>query len=64
MRQVVAHYFQEHSMSVSAVSNRAGLNRHLAVMNPCLILLDARLGQDDGLDVLREIRAYRMFRLS
>jgi two-component system OmpR family response regulator len=58
MRQVVARYFEEHSMPVSAVSNRAGLNRHLAVMNPCLILLDVRLGQDDGLDVLREIRAH------
>jgi hypothetical protein len=41
MRQMVA------SMPVSAVSNRAGLNRHLAVMNPCLILLDLRAGQDD-----------------
>jgi two-component system, OmpR family, response regulator len=58
MRQMVARYFEEHSMPVSAVSNRAGLNRHLAVMNPCLILLDLRLGQDDGLDVLREIRAH------
>jgi two-component system, OmpR family, response regulator len=58
MRQMVARYFEEHSMPVSAVSNRAELSRHLAVMNPCLILLDLRLGQDDGLDVLREIRAH------
>jgi two-component system, OmpR family, response regulator len=58
MRQMVARYFEEHSMPVSAVSNRAGLNRHLAVMSPCLILLDLRLGQDYGLDVLREIRAH------
>jgi len=27
-------------------------------MNPCLILLEVRLGQDDGLDVLREIRSH------
>jgi two-component system, OmpR family, response regulator len=58
MRQMVARYFEEHSMPVSAVSNRAGLTHHLAVMNPCLILLDRRLGQEDGLDVLREIRAH------
>src|SRR3984893_18851234 len=58
MRQMVARYFEEHSMPVSAVSNRAELSRHLAVMNPCLILLDLGLGQDDGLDVLREIRAH------
>src|SRR3984893_8314762 len=58
MRQMVARYFQEHSMPVSAVSDRAGLNRHLAVMNPCLILLDLQLGRGDGLDVLRQIRAH------
>ena len=58
MRETVARYFEEHSIPVSAVSNRAGLSRHLAVMNPCLILLEVRLGQDDGLDVLREIRAH------
>jgi DNA-binding response OmpR family regulator len=52
MREMVARYFEEHSIPVSAVSNRAGLSRHLAVMNPCLILLEVRLGQDDGLDVL------------
>jgi two-component system, OmpR family, response regulator len=39
MREMVARYFEEHSIPVSAVSNRAGLSRHLAVMNPCLILL-------------------------
>src|SRR5258708_4709329 len=58
MRQLVARYFEEHGMPVRAVSNRAGLNRHLAVMNPCLVLLDLQLGQDDGLDVLREIRTH------
>src|SRR5260370_26443186 len=58
IRQMVARYFEEHSMAVSAVSNRARLNRHLAVMNPCLILLDLQLGRDDGLDVLRQLRAH------
>ena len=58
MREMVVRYFEEHSIPVSAVSNRAGLSRHLAVTNPCLIVLDLPLGQDDGLDVLREIRAH------
>ena len=58
MREMVARYFEEHSIPASAASNRAGLSRHLAVTNPCLILLEVRLGQDDGLDVLREIRAH------
>jgi two-component system OmpR family response regulator len=58
MHQVVARYFEDHNVPVSAVSDRVGLNHHLAATNPCLILLDLRLGQDDGLDLLREIRTY------
>src|SRR3984893_2203519 len=38
-------------------SNRTELNRHLAGTVPSLIILDLRLGQDDGLDLLREIRS-------
>jgi DNA-binding response OmpR family regulator len=34
------------------------LNRHLQTSLPSLIILDLRLGQDDGLDLLREIRAH------
>jgi two-component system, OmpR family, response regulator len=58
MRRMVARYFEEHNVPVSAVSNRASLNHHLEAMNPCLILLDLGLGQDDGLDLLKEIRAH------
>src|SRR5260370_357023 len=58
MREMVARYFEEHSIPVSAVSNRAGLSRHLAVMYPCVGLLEGRLGQDACLDVLEEILAH------
>ena len=41
-----------------AASNRAELLRHLEKTRPSLIILDLRLGQDDGLDLLREIRSH------
>jgi DNA-binding response OmpR family regulator len=34
------------------------LNRHFEGAHPSLIILDLRLGQDDGLDLLREIRSH------
>ena len=34
------------------------MKRHLEGAQPSLIILDLRLGQDDGLDLLREIRSY------
>src|SRR5260221_14670269 len=33
-------------------------SRHLEKAHPSLILLDLRLGQEDGLDVLKEIRSH------
>src|SRR5260370_10261684 len=38
------------------MSPRNELNRHFEVSVPSLIILDLRLGQEDGLDLLREIR--------
>ncbi|MEH2487531.1 response regulator [Bradyrhizobium sp. AZCC 2230] len=57
MRGVLTRYFEEHSQSTIAVSGRASLDRHLAAAEPCLILLDLQLDQEDGLDTLREIRS-------
>jgi DNA-binding response OmpR family regulator len=57
LRQMLTRYLQEHSFPVKAASNRAELNRHLGCAEPCLIILDLRLGQDDGLDMLRDIRS-------
>jgi two-component system, OmpR family, response regulator len=57
LRQMVIRYLEEHSVPTRAASNRAELHRHLERTRPSLIILDLRLGQDDGLDLLREIRS-------
>src|SRR6202048_4595166 len=57
MRGVLTKYIEEHSQSTIAVSGRASLDRHLTAAEPCLILLDLQLDQEDGLDTLREIRS-------
>jgi two-component system OmpR family response regulator len=57
MRQTVMRYLEDHNVPTKPVSNRTELWRHLAGSFPSLIILDLRLGQDDGLDLLREIRS-------
>lgn len=57
LRQMLTRYLEEHSLVVKTASNRAELNRHLGAAEPSLIILDLRLGQDDGLDLLRDIRS-------
>src|SRR4030081_2204800 len=58
LRHMVIKYLEDHNVPTKAASNKAELNRHLQASLPSLIILDLRLGQDDGLDLLREIRAY------
>jgi two-component system OmpR family response regulator len=56
-RRIVTSYFRDHDMPASSASGRQELIRHLASGAPTLIILDLRLGRDDGLDLLREIRS-------
>jgi DNA-binding response OmpR family regulator len=49
---------EEHNVPAASVSSRQDLSRHLEKAHPSLILLDLRLGQDYGLDVLKEIRSH------
>jgi DNA-binding response OmpR family regulator len=58
LRQIVIGYLEEHSVPTRAASNRAELRCHLEEAQPSLIILDLRLGQEDGLDLLREIRSH------
>jgi DNA-binding response OmpR family regulator len=58
LRQMVIGYLEEHSVPTRAASNRAELRCHLEETQPSLIILDLRLGQEDGLDLLREIRSH------
>jgi two-component system OmpR family response regulator len=58
IRCMVTDYFVEQNIPASAASNRSELNSCLAKAPPRLIILDLRLGNDDGLDLLREIRSH------
>ena len=56
MQRMIVNYLNEHNMRASAVSGRKGLMHTLAVREPDLVVLDLHLGEDDGLDLLRELR--------
>jgi two-component system OmpR family response regulator len=58
LRRMVTGYLEEHNIPTKSASNKAELYRHFAKMHPSLIILDLRLGQDNGLDLLREIRSH------
>src|SRR6201996_3728343 len=58
LRQMVIKYLEDHNIPAKSASNRSELNRHFEGTHPCLVILDLRLGQDDGLDLLREIRSH------
>jgi DNA-binding response OmpR family regulator len=56
--QMVTRYLEDHNVPTKSASNKTELCRHFAETLPSLIILDLRLGQDDGLDLLREIRSH------
>ena len=58
MRQMVANYLEEQNMQVVSAYRRQDVQRQLATGAPNLVILDLHLGQDDGLDLLREIRSH------
>jgi DNA-binding response OmpR family regulator len=57
MRHLVTTYLEEHDIRAISASRRSEVTAMLAHSHPDLVVLDLRLGQDDGLDLLREIRA-------
>ncbi len=57
LRHVVTNYLEDHDIHVVSTSRRDEVVGLLARTTPDLVLLDLRLGQEDGLDLLREIRA-------
>src|SRR5262249_6167942 len=58
IRQMVTDYFEEHNVPVHSVPGRYDLVRYFTGQQPSLIVMDLKLGQDDGLDILREVRAH------
>jgi two-component system, OmpR family, response regulator len=57
MRHMLTNYLQEHNMHVVSGSERQDVIRHFAAGEPDIVLLDIRLGQEDGFDLLRKIRS-------
>jgi two-component system, OmpR family, response regulator len=57
IRHVVVNYLIEHNMRTVSASGRQEMVGHLAASGPDLVILGLRLGEEGGLDLLREIRA-------
>jgi two-component system OmpR family response regulator len=57
MRQMVISYFAAHGMPARAASGRQELLRHFAAAIPAAVILDLRLGQENGLELLKDIRS-------
>jgi DNA-binding response OmpR family regulator len=57
LRRMVVNYFEENNIRALVAEGREEMNRQLrgAVVN--LVILDLRLGQEDGLDLLRDVRS-------
>jgi len=56
MLRMVGDYLEQHNMRVISLSGREEMARLFAAGEPDLVVLDLRLDQEDGLDLLREIR--------
>src|SRR5215469_12214246 len=56
MLRMVGDYLEQHNMRAISASGRQEMVRLFAGGEPDLVVLDLRLDQEDGLDLLREIR--------
>ncbi|KGM30269.1 two-component response regulator VirG, partial [Inquilinus limosus MP06] len=57
MKQMVAAFFEQHSMRVVPVSGRQGVVSQIAADAPNLVILDLDQDLASGLDLLREIQS-------
>src|SRR5215468_10829468 len=58
MRHLVTNYLEDHDIRAVSASRREEVAGLLARSQADLIVLDLRLGQEDGFDLLREIRTH------
>jgi DNA-binding response OmpR family regulator len=54
---MIGSYLEQQGMSVTSASRGWDAARQLAAREPALVILDLRLGQEDGLDLLRQTRS-------
>ena len=57
VRHLISDYFGEHGIQIVSATGRSAVARQLAGEDPSAIILELRLGQGNGLDLLREIRS-------
>ncbi len=57
MQRMVEDYLEQHNMRVASGSSRREMIQHFAVGEPDLVILDLRLGEEEGFELLREIRS-------
>jgi DNA-binding response OmpR family regulator len=57
MKHMLVNSLEQHNMRVTSASQRQDVVRQFATVEPNVVILDLRLGQEDGLDLLREIRS-------
>jgi DNA-binding response OmpR family regulator len=58
MRHLIMNYLEEHDIRTVSASGREEVAGLFAREEPSVVILDLRLGQEDGLDLLREIRSH------
>ncbi|HMG51309.1 MAG TPA: response regulator [Inquilinus sp.] len=57
IRDMVVNYLEDQGIQAISASGRQDMVRHFADSKPDLVVLDLHLGQEDGLDLLRDIRS-------
>ena len=57
LQRMILDYFVEHNIRTLVASDRREMVGQLGSIEVNLVILDLRLGQDDGLDLLREVRS-------
>src|SRR5260370_18278693 len=57
LQRMILNYFLENNIRTLVASGREEMVRQLGSTEVNLVILDLRLGQEDGLDLLREVRS-------
>lgn len=57
MKHMLVNYLEQHDMRVASAAQRQDVLRQFSSVEPNIVILDLRLGQENGLDLLREIRS-------
>ena len=57
LQRMILNYFTENNIRTLLASGRREMVRQFGSREVNLVILDLRLGQEDGLDLLREVRS-------